>query len=405
LHIGFLDPTTAIVVSFCLLGVMIYRRVNIGITLNVTALLLAFLTLDWYEVMLLVSRTSLDVGVISVVLATFGIMIMSQFYKETRLIDDLSESLSRIVRNPKLLVSLLPAIIGLLPVAGGALMSAPLVETETDKLGLKAEKKTYVNFWFRHTIFPVYPVSQVLILAATLTGLTVNAIIFRQIPVVLSMIAAGYIIGLWKAEFKPEDNGNLTRSLSSEVRRFARAFSPILATIAVVVGLSIDVSLAAILGVIVLLLISRPAFEVFKKPFLNPATYGITIAAYGAFLLRNVVETSGFSEVFGTLAAGGWIDDVLLLIAVPTVLGFLVGSPFGAVAISFSILDGVVDFTPRSAALLYIGSYLGYVAAPTHLCLVLTAEYFKCSLGKVYKYIIPSLSAALAVAIMVYLLI
>ncbi len=402
---GFLDPTTAIVASFCLLAVMIYRRVNIGITLNVTALLLAFLTLDLNEVMVLVYKTSVDGAVISVVLATFGIMVMSQFYKETRLIDDLCGSLSRIVRSPKLLVSLLPAIIGLLPVAGGALMSAPLVEAETGKLGLKAEKKTYVNFWFRHTIFPVYPVSQVLILAATLTGFAVSEIIIRQIPVVLSMIVVGYLFGLWKTEFRPEDSQDNTRSLGSEVIRFVKAFSPILATIVVVVGLGVDVSVAAILGVIVLLLISRPALRVFKKPFLNPATYGITVAAYGAFLLRNSVEASGFSEIFGALAASVWVGDAVLLIAVPTLLAFLVGSPFGAVAIGFSILDSIVTFTPKSAALLYIGSYLGYVAAPTHLCLVLTAEYFKCSLGKVYKYILPSLAVSLAVAIAVNLLI
>ena len=187
---------TAIVVTFCFLGVMIYKRVNLGITLNAAALLLALMVLDLPQIGNVIVETTTSLPTISLVVATFGIMLLSMLYKETKVIDTLSESLSRIIQNSKLTVSLLPAVIGLLPVAGGALMSAPLVEAETEKLGLKEDKKTYVNLWFRHTIFPVYPVSQVLILTAMLTGVTLASLILRQIPVVISMVMVGYFIGL-----------------------------------------------------------------------------------------------------------------------------------------------------------------------------------------------------------------
>jgi len=220
----FLDPLTAIIVSFCFLGVMIYKRVNLGITLNSTALLLALLSLDWQRIPITIYETSVDLATISVVFASFGIMLISQLYKETKIINDLSESLSRIIKNSKLLVSILPAIIGLLPVAGGALMSAPLVEAETEKLGLKAEKKSYVNVWFRHTIFPVYPISQVLILTARLTELTVTSIIIRQIPVVISMVVAGYLIGLWKTTSTGRRKENSKTNLGSELKRLHLRF-------------------------------------------------------------------------------------------------------------------------------------------------------------------------------------
>jgi len=378
--------------------------VNLGITLNATALLLALLSLEWQEIPTIIFETTINPLTISLVIATFGIMLLSQLYKETNVINVLSESLSRIVNNSKLVVSTLPAIIGLLPVAGGALMSAPLVEAETNKLGLKADKKTYVNVWFRHTIFPVYPISQVLILTAMLTGLTLTSIIVRQIPVVISMVIVGYLIGLWKTP-KEGRKENPKVNLGSELRSFAITFSPILATIIAVVGLGVDVAVAAFIGVAVLLIIAGPDFKVFKKPFMNWAIYGIPFAAYGAFFLRNVVETIGISEVFGAFVANGSVDNLLLLIGIPAVLAFFIGSPFGAVAIGYSILEGIITFTPQSAALLYISSYLGYVIAPTHLCLVLTADYFKCPLGKLYKYLIPSLAVSFATAILLYILI
>jgi len=400
--LGFVDPLAALVISFCFLGLLVYRRVNLGITLNATALFLAVLSIDWQEIPRIIFETTVNPLTLSLVFATFGIMLLSQLYKETKVINVLSESLSRIFNNSKLIVSMLPAIIGLLPVAGGALMSAPLVEAETDKLGLGAVKKTYVNVWFRHTIFPVYPISQVLILTATLTELTVISIIVRQVPVVISMIVIGYLIGLWKTS-KERKREKSEVSLGSNLKSFAITFSPILATIVAVVALGFDVAIAAFMGVAVFLIIAKPNFKVFKKLFGNWAVYGIPFAAYGAFLLRNVVEAIGISEVFGELVANGSVNNALLLVIIPAVLAFFIGSPFGAVAISYSILAGIINFATKSAALLYISSYLGYVIAPTHLCLVLTADYFKCPLSKLYKYLIPSLAVSLATAILLYI--
>jgi hypothetical protein len=383
---------------------MIYKRVNLGITLNAAALLLALLALNLPEIGNVIYKTTISPLTISLVVATFGIMLLSLLYKETKVIDVLSESLSKIVNNSKLIVSMLPAVIGLLPVGGGALMSAPLVEAETEKLGLKEDKKTYVNLWFRHTIFPVYPVSQFLILTAMLTGLTVTSLILRQIPVVISMVAVGYLVGLWKTP-KTKEEENVKANRGSELKRFGITFSPILATIIAVIIFSIDVSIAAFIGVAVLLMIAKPNFKTFIKPFKNRTIWGITLAAYGAFLLRNVAEAIGISQIFGSFVTNGNIDVLLLLTVIPAFLGAITGSPSGGIAISVSILTGIVSFTPKSASLLYISSYLGYVVAPTHLCLVLTAEYFKCSLGKLYKYLIPSLIVSFATGILVYLLV
>lgn len=401
---GFIDPLTAIIISFCFLGALIYKRINLGITLNAAALFLAILALDLPQIGEVIFKTTTSQLTISLVAASFAIMLLSLLYKETKVIDALSESLSRIVNNPKLIVSMLPAIIGLLPVAGGALMSAPLVEAETEKLGLKEDKKTYVNLWFRHTIFPVYPVSQVLILTAMLTGVTLASLILRQIPVVIVMVAVGYFTGLWKTP-KAAERENVKINHPLELKRLAVTFSPILVTIIAVILFNIDVAVAAFLGVLVLLLIAKPNFKTFIKPFKNTAIWGITIAAYGAFLLRNVAEAIGISQVFGAFLTNGNISILPLLIVIPAFLSVITGSPSGGIAISVSILTGIVAFTAKDAALLYISSYLGYVVAPTHLCLILTAEYFKCQLGKLYKLLVPSLIVSLSTAITVYIII
>jgi len=388
---------------------MLYKRVHIGITLNATALLLALLSVDWQNIPTVVYETTADALTIAVVLATFGIMLLSQLYKETRVINDLSESASRLINNSKI-VSSLP------PVAGGALMSAPLVDSQAEKLGLKPEKKAYVNVWFRHTIFPVYPLSQVLIITSALTGIAIPLIIVRQIPVVAVMVIVGFAIGFWRVSAeRKETNLSNNSYANADLKRFLIAFSPILATIVVVIGLDaavsglanvgLDVFIATLTGIVVLIMISKPNFHLLAKPLKKREIYGVTFAAYGAFLLRKVTIAAGISEIFKAYAVSGSIDIIILLTAVPALLGFITGSPSGGVAISVSILAGLLTFSPSIASLLYMSAYLGYLIVPTHLCFAFTVEYFKCSMGKVYRYIIPSFVMTFAAALLVYFLV
>jgi len=413
--LGILNPVAALIVSFCFLGVLLYRRVNLGITLNAAALLLALLALDLQTIPTIIYRTTVEPLTIAVVLATFGIMVLSQLYKLTGIISNLSDSLDKIINNPKIVSSVLPAIVGFLPVAGGALMSAPLVDSQTEKLGLKPEKKAYVNIWFRHKIFPVYPLGQVLVITAALTGVALPSIILRQIPVVVVMVAVGFLISFWgasKTEGAEPSKGS-QRGLS-EVRRFLVAFSPILATIVVVIaielaglglaGIGFDVFIATIIGIVDLLLISKPSSQVLVASVKGWQIYGVTLAAYGAFLLRNVTVATGISEILKTFVVNGGVDIIVLLTAIPAILGFVTGSPSGGVAISVSILSGLLVFSPKTAALLFMGAYLGYVIVPSHLCLAFTVDYFKCSMEKVYKYIIPSFLVSFTAALLVYFL-
>jgi len=389
--------------------------VNLGIALNAAAILLALIGVEWSTIPAIIYATTSDQLTLSIVLATFGIMLLSQLYKETSVINRLSGSLSRILNNPKIVISVLPAVLGLLPVAGGALMSAPLVDSEADKLKLKPERKAYLNLWFRHTIFPVYPLSQILIMTAALTGTTVPSIILRQIPVVAVMVLVGYIIGfakLPKSECKDE---TAPRSDSrSSLKEFLVAFSPILATIIVAVGLGLsgfgfsasgfDVLIATMIGLLVLVAISKMRLNTFLKPFKSWGIYGITAAAYGAFLLRNTMTAAGISGIFKTFVTSGNIDIIFLLAIIPTVMAFMTGSPSGGVATAISIFAGVLTFSPATASLIYMSAYLGYTMSPTHLCFVFTVDYFKSTLGKVYKYVIPSIIATFAATLAVYIL-
>jgi len=403
--VSLFNPLLVFAVSIILFLVLLYRKVGLGVSLTAAAFLMSLLSLGIDGTATTLLETCSEPTTLSLVFASFFIILMSILYKETGLVDDLTRSLGGFIKNSKIIVSVLPAVIGLMPVAGGALMSAPMVDAEADKLGLDDSKKTFINIWFRHAIIPVYPVTQFIILTAALTQTGIDELIIRQILVVIVMIAVGYFIGLRKTQPQKTDNTETEANTKANLKLLLISFLPIIITVFLTAALNIDIEVATLAGVITILAITKTKATVFKKTLKNRAVWEVTLAAFAAMLLKNVTVSSGASEIIGTTLANTNMPAIMLLSVVPAALGFLMGSPSAAVALSVPILAETVVFIPETAGLLFISAYLGYMIAPTHLCLVFTAQYFKSSINRSFKYLIPATVISMVAALVTYLII
>ena len=283
-------------------------------------------------------------------------------------------------------------------------MSAPMVEAEADKLGLDKAKKTYINIWFRHAILPIYPISQFLILTIALTGTSIDSLIARQAPIVAIMIIIGYFIGLRKTKVTKNADPETELNQKSNLKGLLYSFLPIIITV-ILAALNVNIAISTLVGVITLLAITKTKLTAFKKILKNRTVWEVTLAAFSALLLRNVTLASGASQILGSALANTNLNEIVILSVVPAVLGFILGSPAGAMALSVSILAETVTFIPKNVSLIYISAYLGYLGAPTHLCLVFTAQYFRSAITKSYKYLIPSIIVSITAALITYLLV
>jgi len=71
-------------------------------------------------------------------------------------------------------------------------------------------------------------------------------------------------------------------------------------------------------------------------------------------------------------------------------MGFLTGVNTAYIVIAYPILFPLIQGLPNFFYLsiyIYVVGFAGVLCSPVHLCLVLTNEYFKSSLYKVYKYL------------------
>ena len=209
---------------------------------------------------------------------------------------------------------------------------------------------------------------------------------------------------LGRLNFKYE-RSEANSSLIADLKRFLFSFSPIVTTVILTAALNVNIATSTFVGIVVLSIIMKTKVNVFGKILKDWSLWDVTLAAFGALLLRNVTLSSGISEILGGAVANANLNEAVLLLSVPAALGFLVGSPSGGIALSVPILAETVIFTPKTASLLYFSAYLGYLSAPTHLCLALTAQYFKCYIDKTYKYLIPSIVVSIISALITYFLV
>ena len=87
---------------------------------------------------------------------------------------------------------LIPAAIGLVPMPGGALFSAPLVGRTAQNSSNSPEWKAAVNYWFRHILEYWWPLYPVVIVTLSIFALQSWQFMLLQMPFTFVSLSAGY---------------------------------------------------------------------------------------------------------------------------------------------------------------------------------------------------------------------
>jgi integral membrane protein (TIGR00529 family) len=298
----------------------------------------------------------------------------------------------------RLSLAALPAVIGFLPMPGGALFSAPLVASWDREGELSALYKTRINFWFRHVWEFWWPLYPAVLLAISLTGLEVWQFICAGLPISVVSIAAGYFFLLRRL---PRENSG-TAAAAPEVG-FWVLVSPIVTVIAAyaliqlllpglnAAGKYLPMLIGLVLALTLLQLQRR--FSSWKQIFLSRRTLSLAllvafIRVYGALIEAPL--PGGLLLVEGLrreLSVAG-IPVIVVMMLVPFISGLSMGLSVGAVGASFPIVLSLLGPGPStgvllSAAILAYGcGYVGQLLSPVHVCLVVTNAYFKTRLAK-----------------------
>ncbi|MEM0205339.1 MAG: DUF401 family protein, partial [Nitrososphaerota archaeon] len=118
-----------------LIAIVIFK-INIGISLFLGTLFFGLMTQPLHNMPSTLFSTLTNETTILLIVISIEIVFFVNIYSTTKMIDEAQSYIMTKVRKPKLIAVTIPSFLGLLPIAGGALLSAPFVDKIGNDLGL-----------------------------------------------------------------------------------------------------------------------------------------------------------------------------------------------------------------------------------------------------------------------------
>ena len=273
-----------------------------------------------------------------------------------------------------------PALVGLLPMPGGALVSAMAVSELYERAGLKPHWKVYLNYWFRHVWVPSWPLFQSVLITSAVLAVSPLTVVSATWPATPLAIAAGLAVAapiLLNARCGEKRGGSGLRGLLWSTWPFA-----LIALLAFLTPLGLLGALVAAAGLVVAAY--RPSRSQLYRALRFALSPRIHAVLFEALYFKELLLLTGAPQALVDAATA--LPVPLTVFIVPFIMGLGAGGEnfFAATAIPL-LHDYLVTGTGINTPLLllaYTGGYLGVMASPVHLCFALTVDYFNSTPAK-----------------------
>ncbi|MCK5125020.1 MAG: DUF401 family protein [candidate division Zixibacteria bacterium] len=387
------------------LAVIIYgikRKIFVGYLLAVvgicTPLLFGKVPLEIGQT-LLGTLTSMDIW--RLFLAIVIVMFLGQILKAVGSFDKLTEAAQHLAGGKRTAAAVLPATIGMMPMPAGALLSAPLVKEVLKDENMKPEFLAATNYWYRHVMEFFWPLYPGIILGAGICGIPQHTFSSLGIIMTLSMIIIGAFLFLRKIP-----NGTQKKNSFKSIIQIIVSIWPLFLAVLLAFIFKIDIVLALLAALIVTMLTHKGSWAHFWHALRASVTLKLFLMIFGILVFKDMLAMSGAVADMPAEVARLGIHPAFIIFFVAFLTGLMSGMVAMYVGLSFPILAGFLyspDINLGNIFLAYLSGYLGIILAPTHFCLLLSSEYYKADLGKVYRAYVPGIIILAAVGITLYI--
>ncbi len=291
-----------------------------------------------------------------------------------------------------------PALVGLLPMPGGALVSAMAIKDLYDSAKLEPHWKVYLNYWFRHVWVPSWPLFQSVLITAAVLSTTPLSVVSATWPATPIAIAAGLVVAypvLTRLRCKPPARAML--------KEFSWSIWPFIAIALLAILTPLGLLGALIVTALLTVLVYKPGRDQLTRALRFALSPRIHIVLFEALYFKELLLLTGAPSAL--VEAASMLPPLLTVYMVPFIMGLGAGGEnfFAATAIPL-LRDYLVTPNGLNTPLLlvaYTGGYLGVMASPVHLCFALTVDYFRSNPAKAMA---PVLAAIALTTLAVYLI-
>jgi integral membrane protein (TIGR00529 family) len=268
-----------------------------------------------------------------------------------------------------------------------------------------ARDRVLLNYWFRHvweTWWPLYPG---IILAASITGLSIGHIALYGLPGMVVMLALGWFFMLRPGvlELDAEAAGEVHERNHGKVLRFGL---PLLVAILGAVGMEVGISLfmpsvpfeyGVILALSASILVAvgqNPgSVSIVVRSVTNKHLWVMLGVVASIFIFKDTMQAAGVIRELSELA-GGTTALVVSATLLPYLVGLVSGITLAYVGATFPLLTGLLaqaglqDQTAAYVMLSIFSGFTGIMSSPMHICFVLSCQYFKVDIGGTWRKLV-----------------
>lgn len=326
-----------------------------------------------------------------------------------------------LIRIQAINIVIFPALIGLLPMPGGAIFSAPMVKNLGHRGQLNAADLSYVNYWFRHIWEYWWPLYPGVLLATAIGGFNLWSLVQTALPMTAVAVIAGYWPLRGKLSFSSPKSPSAKSGVHLSPWPFFKELTPIwmvivlgIATGAGLSRLNICGNIAKETGLIIALVLAillvwhtnGVSAATRRKILVNRKLGGLVYMVASILIFKGILEDSqAVAAVSKELLTWG-IPLTVVAVTLPMLVGLISGITIAFVGTTFPILISLVQTASAGHALLpylilgLVSGFIGVLFSPLHVCLLLSNEYFQTSLDQVYRHLlVPCLVMLIAALI------
>ncbi|MDT8902900.1 DUF401 family protein [Anaeroselena agilis] len=338
-----------------------------------------------------------------IMLALYFVMCLEFQLRTGGIIDGMMTAARKLFRSDRILLALMPSFLGFLPSLGGAIFSAPLVENAANSFVISPERKTAINYWFRHVWEFSNPIFTGMLLASQLSGIPLGDLVFRMIWATAVALVIGWLLLI--APLKPAAAAPAPPASTVDDQTGWRfvflAAGPILANFALVVFFKLSAAVAMALVVAGMALIIRQDAADIRAMLAHALDGKLLWGVAGILFFQRILSESGVIGDVAALLDNLAIPATVIIGVVAFLGGLLTGTSQGFVAIAFPFIALLSPGNLTLVTICFVAGMAGQMLSPAHLCLLVTLDYFRAdflrSLRPILLLEIVMVAAAVAV--------
>ena len=371
--------------AFALIVLLLRLRWNLGAVMLLGAVLLGSLYLIGpVRQLRVIFDSSIDLVTINVVTGLMLIMLLENIIRKRGILKRMMEAVVNVARDRRIAMAVLPGVIGLLPSAGGAAFSAPMVQEAAADAEMTPEHKAFINYWFRHIWEYVSPLYPGIVLAAAIMKTPLNVLLLSQLPLALAVVGVGATLGFRGTKPCPV-KGKRDRE---EVKALFLTLLPITLSLVLVVLFKLPLAIAMVLVVLGMFLFYRYSLRELITTLRESVSLNVLLMVVGIMVFKGMLDATGAIEALPAFFKKSGLPAGAVLFALPFLVGLLTGHTVGFVGATFPLIAAMLGNTPALGAVTFAfaSGFAGVMLSPTHLCLLLTVRYFKADMVGTYRF-------------------